>query len=69
MSNKPHIISLPELQEWMETNEALYASAQGSGENKRLTVTMSGGFKLYHNRQVVWEGTQPFTAVEKYNNL
>ena len=64
---KPHIIELEGLQEWINENEALYASS--TSPNKRLTMTMRGGFKLYHNREVVWEGIQPFRAIEKYNSI
>lgn len=64
---KNHQIELTDLQEWMENNEAIYASS--SREDKKLVVSMHGGFKLYHKGNIVWEGIQPYRAVEKYNEL
>lgn len=66
MSNKPHLINVNDLQEWLGKTEVQYASDMPL---KKLTVTTSGGFKLYHNGVVVWEGIQPYRAVEKYNEL
>lgn len=30
---------------------------------------MSGGFEITVNNDIVWQGMQPFAAVEKYNEL
>lgn len=64
-NRKPHQIELSELQNWLLENKALYAS----DGNKRLLVNMSGGFEITVKNEVVWEGMQPFAAVEKYNDL
>lgn len=64
---KHHEIELAALQDWMQTAELLYASS--TAENKRLVINASGGFTLYHNKEIVWQGIQPFTAVEKYNAI
>lgn len=64
---KNHEIELAQLQEWMNEYEATYASS--THPKKRLAMTMSGSFKLYHNSEVAWQGKQPFTAVEKYNEI
>lgn len=64
---KPHIIELEPLQEWMATHETLYAVC--SEQHKKLTITCNGTFKLYHNNEVVWQGIQPFRAMENYNAI
>jgi hypothetical protein len=66
MLHTKHEIKLPELQEWLLTAEMIYAS---DGEGKRLVVNASGGFTLWHNNTIFWQGVQPFMAVEKYNSL
>jgi len=66
MSRKPHIITLELFQEWLMKNETVYAS---SLPDKKLTVTMSGGYKVYKNGELYWQGMQPFAAIEKYNSI
>lgn len=64
---KHHEIDLEGLQSWYEENEATFASS--TRERKRLTCTLKGTFKLYVNNTVVWQGIQPFAAVEAYNDV
>ena len=62
-------IELSEFQQWIENApEVTYASSFGK-INKKLTATIFGGFKVYHNDKCVHEGMQPFSAVEAYNNI
>lgn len=67
MKRKHHEIELEPLQEWINSNEIVYASS--SRENKRLVFTMNGYFKLIVTGKVVWQGTQPYSAVERYNEI
>lgn len=60
-------LEIAPLQEWMAENEVTYASS--THPKKKLNMTMNGGFKLYHNNEVVWQGIQPFRAIEKYNAI
>jgi len=64
---KNHIIELDGLQEWMVETETMYASS--TSPKKQLTVTTNGTLKVYHNGKAVWQGVQPFMAVEKYNAI
>lgn len=64
-----HQIKLEELQEWME-EEKLFLYASSSKEQKRLYANVAkSGFEVHHKGEVVWRGTQPFSAVEKYNEI
>ena len=67
MKYKHHEIMLEELQQWVESEEALYASS--SRERKRLTCTLKGTFIVRVAGVVKWQGMQPFSAVEAYNAI
>lgn len=64
--NQPHTIDLEGLQSWKETGRLLYASS--SREPKRLYCTLNGTFQLEYRGEIIWQGTQPFSAVEAYND-
>lgn len=64
---KVHKVELPELQKWMQTEEVIFASS--SRERKRLIATLNGTLKVVVVGEVVWQGMQPFSAVEAYNNV
>lgn len=64
---KAHEIELQELIKWHE--ETVSTFAYSSRERKSLVCSLKGGFRVIVNGEVVWEGMQPFSAVEAYNNI
>ena len=64
---KKHKIELEELRKWQQEEKQLYASS--SHDEKKLYLTFRGSFEIYHKGQKVFETMQPFTAVERYNEL
>ena len=38
-------------------------------ENKRLVCSLNGNIKVLVANEVVWQGTQPFSAIEAYNEI
>jgi len=64
---KVHTIEVSELQKWLETEEVTFASS--TRERKRLVSTVQGGLKVIVAGQTVWQGIQPYTAVEVYNKI
>lgn len=67
MKQNYHTIELQDLQEWIETEDVTFASS--SRERKRLVATLNGGLKVIVGGKVVWEGCQPFSAIEVYNSI
>lgn len=65
INRKPKILELSDLQEWLLTTELLYAR----DGNKKLVTIPLGGFRIYQAGEMVWQGIQPYAAVEKYNSL
>lgn len=63
---EPHKIELDGLQAWKAEAKLLYASS--SAEPKRLYCTLNGTFELEYKGQIIWQGIQPFAAVEAYND-
>ena len=64
---KTHTIELTELQGWLETEDVTFASSYR--ERKSLVATLNGGLKVIVAGKVIWEGIQPFNAVEAYNSV
>lgn len=62
-----HEISVGELQDWLTKEEVVFASS--SRERKRLVCSLNGGMKVLVAGQIVWQGIQPFSAVEAYNAI
>jgi hypothetical protein len=60
-------IEFEELQKWYESEEVTFASS--TRERKRLTCTLKGTFIVRVAGNIVWQGVQPFAAVEAYNNV
>ncbi len=67
MKAKHHEISLEELQEWYSNEYVTYASS--SRERKRLECSLNGNFRVSVVGNVVWQGTQLYSAVEAYNTI
>jgi hypothetical protein len=67
MKTKHHTIELKELQDWVSSEEFLFASS--SRERKRLTCTANGTLIVRVAGIIVWRGMQPFAAVETYNAI
>ena len=64
---KSHTIELKDLQEWIATEDVTFASS--TRERKRLVATLNGGLKVIVAGKTVWEGIQPFSAMEAYNSI
>jgi len=62
-----NIINFKELQEFISTDDVEYCHS--ARENKRLVVTFNGNIKVTVAGKTVWEGNQPFLAVEAYNKI
>lgn len=62
-----HQIDIEGLIEWQQEQKVLFASS--SKEQKQLYCTLRGSYEIYHKKEKVLETMQPFTAVEKYNEL
>jgi hypothetical protein len=60
-------LDLKEFQEALVNFESIYASDISS--KKRLVITGDGGIRIYQNNEIVWEGMQPYRAIEKYNSI
>jgi hypothetical protein len=60
-------INLEDLQKWYESEEVTYASS--TRERKSLTCTLKGNFIVRVAGSIVWQGVQPFSAVEAYNSV
>jgi hypothetical protein len=67
MKQNYHTIELQDLQEWIETEDITFASS--TRERKSLVTTLNGGLKVIVGGTVVWEGCQPFSAIEVYNSI
>ena len=61
------ILELKDFNEWLGATTTMYAKCSVS--DKELRVTFNGGFQIFHKGEKVFECMQPFTAIEKYNNL
>jgi hypothetical protein len=61
------ILDLNEFQEWIATKSTMYAKCSVS--DKELRITFNGGFQIFHKGEKVFECMQPYTAIEKYNEL
>lgn len=61
------------LQEFMNTQKVLFART----DTKMMEFNLSGGIQIFTkdrgtswlSRQKVWEGVQPYVALETYNDL
>ena len=59
-------VTVDGLIEFVQEHEVVYASSHGRVD-KKLTITLAGGYKVYHNKKVVLETMNPSEAVKKYN--
>jgi len=60
-----HEVKIEELQEWLSGQYLTFASS--SRENKRLTCDLKGGLRVIVGGVTVWQGIQPYSAMEAYN--
>ncbi len=61
-------ITVDGLKEFAVQHEVVYASSHGR-VNKRLTITLAGGYKVYDKDKVVLETMTPAYAVKTYNTI
>lgn len=61
-------ITVDDLIDWKEQKFVEFASSYGR-VNKKLCATLSGGYKVFHNRICILECIQPYQAVELYNSI
>jgi hypothetical protein len=64
---KHHEIDLEGLVSWLNETDVTFASS--TRERKRLTANLRGGLTITVAGKIVWQGIQPFAAVEAYNNI
>lgn len=64
---EPHTIELKEFTDYLFTHSVMYAMS--TKENKELRVYLNGAIKIFHEGVKVWEGVQPYKAVEVYNTI
>ena len=60
-------VTVDNLLKFKEEQEIVYASHFGRGINKKIVLTLSGGYKVYDQGEVVLETMTPSDAVKKYN--
>lgn len=63
---KPQQLDLTDFQDWLKANEMLYAA---ESTRKKLVVTGIGYIHIYHHGEIVWSGTDPKQAIERYNDI
>lgn len=64
-----HQITIEELQESIAGVRVQVVGCFGKGQNKAIYVTAKGNIEVENNKKVVWQGMQPFTAMEVYNAI
>ena len=62
-----HTVELEQVIKFQQKQKVL--CARSTREEKELYCTLRGSYEVYHKGEKVLETIQPFTAVEKYNNL
>lgn len=62
-------LKIEDFQEWLNETEFTYASRFDGEDRKSLRLTTSGGFRIYINGVLYWEGIQPYRAIQKFNEL
>jgi len=62
-----HTVELEEVIKFKKKQKVVVARA--IREDKALYCTLRGSYEVYHKGKKVLETMQPFTAVEKYNNI
>lgn len=64
---KPHEIDFRAFQSWLEDAEIEFASS--TREYKSLRVSTKGNMIVRVAGMIVWQGIQPYAAVEAYNAI
>jgi len=64
---KHHTVELSDLQKFISDDYLTFANS--TRERKSLICTLNGSLKIFVGHKVIWEGIQPFAAVEKYNSI
>lgn len=64
MKNK---IELTDFQEFYEGQETVYE--RSTYENKTISITLKGTIIVRQGSKIVYQGTQPYQAVESYNEI
>jgi hypothetical protein len=60
-------IKLSEFLHYLNEEDVTFASS--TRERKRLTVNFRGGITVTVAGKIIWQGMQPFAAVEAYNAI
>ena len=61
--------NLSQLQDFLNNNKSTFCHKVTKKGRKDLMVNMRGGFEVYKNNTLIWEGMQPYSALEKYNEI
>lgn len=64
---KIHTVNEEALKEWQLTEKVLFASS--SREDKQLYCTLTGGYEVWHKKELILETILSFRAVDKYNSI
>ena len=65
--NRRQILKLNDFNDWLNEKTTMYAMCSIS--NKELRVTFKGAYQIFHKGEKIFECMQPFTAIEKYNEI
>jgi hypothetical protein len=66
-NSKPHTINLKEFSDYLSTYSVVYT--RNIKLKKEIRVYLNGGIKIFHEGVIVWQGIQPYNAVEVYNSI
>lgn len=60
-------INSDDLLDWMNEHNSMYA--YDNKTKKKFTISLSGVYKVNHDREIVYEGISMMTAIEKFNAI
>lgn len=63
--NKP---TISDLQQFINDTKVIFAGCSWP-VNKDLKINLRGGFEVYHDGELVWQGVQPARAIDKFNSI
>lgn len=62
-----NILEVNSLIDWVSNRSERYA--YDSKNEKELRYLFSGSYQVFSKGELIWQGSQPYRAVEKYNSL
>ncbi len=61
------ILMLEDFVKWYNEKEVQYAVNTKTGA--KMIVHLNGNIQVFKNEKLVWQGIQPFSAIEAYNEI